>query len=133
MLSAFILENLAKGGLIRTGQVQVSTGLEPDTQLPNALKTHGLPTLISSIEVAVDEAEEELLHRLARASIWRGRYPVAARYEAMHPPVTVASGKTYSATWFGEHDVDRIEALIDKVRVHVGAVRNQFGARDAAP
>jgi hypothetical protein len=133
MLFSFAIENLCKGALIRDGQVDVSSGAIINSGLPKELKSHNVRSLIRAVGLTCDDADQELLSRMSRAATWRGRYPAAAKYaDAIHT-LRLDNGKEYSAAWFGESDIDRIESLVGRVRSHLGAERSFTVARDAGP
>jgi hypothetical protein len=133
MLMAFVVENLCKGALIRNGLVDISPEQLAQSGLPSAIKTHRLRTLIKAVEMPTDDNEQELLSRMTRCSLWRGRYPVNVKYnEAIHS-LMVDDGKKYSASWFGEKDIERMDALVAKLRSHVGAERSFTVSLDATP
>lgn len=133
MLFAFVVENLCKGSLIRDGHVDTSPWTLGDSRLPKELNTHDLRRLVRKVGFTLDELEEELLARLTRAAVWRGRYPVAARYDEAIHTVCFDDGRKYSAAWFGENDVARVESLVSRLREHLRTNRSFTVARDAAP
>lgn len=133
MLYAYVAENLLKGALVRGGRVDLSTAENPVPTLPSDLKEHRLRTLALKAEFECDDRELELLARMQRASVWRGRYPVAARYDENTHSVQLDGRKRQSLAWFAEKDVERMVILIERLRVHVNAVRSYTVARDAAP
>lgn len=133
MLFAFAIENLCKGALIRDRRVDASSWSLPDARLPKELKTHDLRFLARAADFAVDELEEDMLARLTRAGLWRGRYPVAVRYDESIHTVSMTDGRKFNARRFGESDVARVELLVARLRDHLGATRSFTVARDAAP
>ena len=133
MLMAFVVENLCKGALIRNGLVDISPEQLAQSGLPSAIKTHRLRTLIKAVEMPTDDNEQELLSRMTRCSLWRGRYPVNVKYDEAIHSLMMDDGKKYSAAWFGEKDIERMDALVAKLRSHVGAERSFTVSRDAAP
>ncbi len=133
MLMGFAVENLCKGALIRDGVVDISTEQLAQKGLPAAIKTHRLRTLIKAVGMPTDDKEQELLSRMARCSEWRGRYPVNVKYDEAIHSLLVDTGNKYSAAWFGANDIERMDALVAKLRLHVGAERSFTVARDAAP
>jgi hypothetical protein len=133
MLMAFVVENLCKGALIRDGAVDISTERLAEEGLPKAVTTHNLRALVRAIKMPTDDKEQELLTRMTRSSRWRGRYPVPVSYEEAIHSLVVDDGKKYSASWFGANDLERMEALVVKIRLHVGAERSFTVSRDAGP
>ncbi len=133
MLYAYVIENLCKGALIRDRRIDLSTTELPTPKLPPLLKGHGLRKLAGQVGMKCDDLEQELLARMERAAVWRGRYPAAIRYDESNDTVRLDSGKKHSTSWFAEKDIQRIETLIGRLRQHVEATRSFTVARDAAP
>jgi hypothetical protein len=133
MLMAFAVENLCKGALIRNGLLDISTERLARKGLPRAITTHNLRVLVRAVEMPTDDREQELLSRMTRSSRWRGRYPVPVKYEDAIHSLVVDDGNKYPAAWFGASDIERMDALVAKLRMHVGAERSYTGARDATP
>jgi len=89
--------------------------------LPKRIKDHDLPRFVTNTGLSpIDIAEEELLERLKRAVVWFGRYPVPTRYQN-RDRTRLKDGKIYSTSWRGGADPPRINALIKRLREHLGA------------
>jgi hypothetical protein len=133
MLLAFVVENLCKGSLIRDGAVDVSVPSLVSGGIPGTLKTHKLRDLVRAVGLDATDGEQELLARMTRASVWRGRYPAPVRYDDSIHTLWLDTGAKHAAAWYGEKDIERIEAFIARLRAHLGIKRSYTVARDAAP
>lgn len=133
MLFAYVVENLCKGALIRDGRVNVSRGTVAAAGLPKELKTHNLRKLVRAIGMENSDLDQELLARMTRAAVWRGRYPAPVKYDETIHTLRLDNGNKHSAAWFGANDLERIESLVARIRGHLRADRSFTVARDAAP
>jgi hypothetical protein len=133
MLYGYVVEGVCKGAMARGGQVDVTPATVASTGIPKELKTHSLRQLLRVVGLDCDSSEQELVQRMTRAVVWRGRYPAAVKYKESIHTLVLDDGKRHSATWFGANDVPRMEALITRLRLHVGIARSLTVARDAAP
>ncbi|MDP9203139.1 MAG: hypothetical protein M3P26_14580 [Gemmatimonadota bacterium] len=131
MLSGFVIENLCKGALIPTMAFEERHEVETLAKLPKSFQTHKLRTLVRRCELTVSPKEEELLHRLTRAVLWNGRYPIAVAFSDDMDRVTLDDGKHYSGSWLGASDSERSEALIGRLREHLGVPTTYRVIRDA--
>ncbi|MCP5057731.1 MAG: hypothetical protein GY937_13545 [bacterium] len=75
MLVAFALENLLKGLIVRSDRRRARQ-MTWKGKLGKLVGTHELVRLAGQANVALEGAEEDLLHRLTAAGVWVGRYPV---------------------------------------------------------
>lgn len=133
MLYAYVVENLCKGALIRDGLVDASGDAVIKNGLPKELHNHDLRYLVGAVGMTTSDLEQELLTRMTRASVWRGRYPAPVKYKVDLHVLRLDNGERHSASWFGATDLERIEALVARIREHIGAGRSYTVARDAAP
>jgi hypothetical protein len=133
MLLAYVVENLCKGRLIRDGLVDVSYDTLVHGGIPQVMKTHKLRDLVRAVGLDTTEEEQELLSRMTRASMWRGRYPAPVKYDDAIHTLSLDTGTKHSAAWYGADDLARIEAFVARVRDNLGIKRSYTVARDAAP
>ena len=68
--------------------------------------------LAKLVELSYSDREDDLLRRLTRSAIWFGRYPVPLSYSDMSGREPFADGNEYTVSWFGESDVERLNAFI---------------------
>lgn len=133
MLSAYVVEDLCKGAMVRDGRVDLTPAFVARDGIPKDLKGHQLRLLVRRVEMSATLEEQELLIRMTRAAVWRGRYPAAVKYSESVHTLRLNDGEKHSATWFAANDVARMDALIEKLRDHLGVERSFTVARDAAP
>lgn len=120
MLMSFCVENLLKAALIQADNLQykrdfkacVESGMKSGKCFPSELKTHNLFDLSVKVQLPLQEGEEDLLRRLSRCAEWAGRYPSPLRYEEMSGAEKFSDGESYSLSWFGGHDVERLNDFI---------------------
>ncbi len=120
MLVAYALENLFKAMLIwehpDTFQNQVlSTG----GKLPVLAKDHDLIRLAKEAHFAIDVGDEDLLTRLHWNSVWAGRYPVPVECGGLMNVKVYSDGRGYLIAYFSPNDIDRLNALVQRVKTHV--------------
>ncbi|MDQ5870767.1 MAG: hypothetical protein M3547_00990 [Acidobacteriota bacterium] len=141
MLVGFAVENLLKGALVfsyvPTNGVMYFRTYSPlygeisQGDLPGLLKNHDLPALAQRLELELSPEEEDLLHRLTRATEWYGRYPVPVRYEELEGTRRFGDGKRYSVSYSAGDDVERVKRLIQSLEKKLGRTRRKVaGATD---
>jgi hypothetical protein len=133
MLVSYVVEDLCKGAMVRDRRIKLIPALIARDGLPKELKTHQLRQLVRAVELQCSDEEQELMSRMTRAAVWRGRYPAAVKYSESIHTLVLDGGKKHSAAWFSIKDVERMEGLVATVREHIGAERSFSVARDAAP
>jgi hypothetical protein len=116
MLVAFTVENLLKARLIQKCYHKFRDEFESYGRLPPLLKTHDLFPLAKEAGLSIGTEEEDLLRRLTRAAIWAGRYPLPIEFGDLAGSEEFSDGKTWSVSYFGGNDIDRLKKLIDKIR-----------------
>ena len=113
LLTGLAAENLAKAVIV-AGRDAVVT----DDRLADDLKTHWLLDLIRRAGVVLSEEDSHLVERLEAHVTWAGRYPIPAKLDdflpRQHP-----SGGFGSLAHFVSSDPDRVEALIEQLRLAV--------------
>ena len=79
--------------------------------------------------IIIDVAEEELLLRLGRNSIWAARYPVPIGPGALAAMKKFSNGKYYLTAYLGPKDVGRVHDFVDRLRgiviQEVGVLHNK--------
>jgi hypothetical protein len=144
MLIGFAVENLLKGALVfshvPTNGVMYFRTYSPlygeisQGDLPALLKNHDLVELALRLELELTPEEEDLLHRLTRATEWYGRYPVPVRYEELEGSRRFADGNRYNIRYSAGDDVERAKRLITSLEQKLGrARRGQTGGDNEAP
>jgi len=101
MLSAYLLENLFKGAIIKEkkwGNEKFEKGL------PEEIKTHNLIDLARNIGVSLSDRSEDLLMRLSEYAIWAGRYPAPIKYGHLRPR-NLDSGVTNTILYWRGTDI----------------------------
>ncbi len=76
MLAAYAAENLCKGVLVARLTPSEKTKISEKGRLPNRLLKPDLSDLLRHIGFELSRAETDLANRLARFSVWSGRYPI---------------------------------------------------------
>jgi hypothetical protein len=118
LLSAYTFENLLKAIIVHRSAWPDSI---VERNIPHELKNHILLSLASSASISLTIEEQELLERLTEFAIWRGRYPVPTRIEAIQPKklrsgiVTTAGSMRGSDMREVEQFCNRLIAMLDKV------------------
>ena len=67
----------------------------------------------------VDIKEEDILTRLSRQSKWKSRYPVPVELHDILNVIQYSDGKPYFTDYYAPGDLDRLNAIAQKVRSHV--------------
>lgn len=114
LLVAYALENYFKALLIHRNKESLKNRLL--SALPDYLKKHDLIELARDIQLELDIAEEELLLRLGRNSIWAARYPVPTGPGALVAMARYFDGKHYLIAYLGPNDVSRVHNFIERLR-----------------
>jgi hypothetical protein len=122
MLCAFAIENLLKGQIIRTNQVEICALIEGGSALPKFLKGHDLYKL--TLDAGFPELakyDEGLLRRLSRCSVWYGRYPIPITPAALK---RTQSSTNYdfdlSLTQYTSFDREEIQRIVQELTIPVG-------------
>jgi hypothetical protein len=119
LLVAYAVENLFKGLLVHRHREELRNWLL--TSLPRYLNEHDLLKLAESVGFSTVVADQDLLTRLSRNSIWAARYPVAARPDGVRAVQKFSDGRFYLTAYFAPNDVHRLHELLDRIRAFVVA------------
>jgi hypothetical protein len=113
LLIAYALENYFKALLIYRNKDSLRNRFF--RPLPDYLKKHDLIELARDVNLAIDLAEEELLLRLGRNSIWSARYPVPDGPGALAMK-KFSDGTYYLTDYLGPNDLSRVRGFVDRLR-----------------
>ena len=124
MLVAYALENLFKVVMIQQDKKEHGDHISVKRQerLLNRIKGHDLVALAEAAQLTINVSEEDLLVRLSQNSIWAGRYPVPVDWDKLKNVKVYSDGKSYLTACFYPHDVDRLNALVRRVKTRVTKV-----------
>jgi hypothetical protein len=109
MLRSYAAENFCKGCLAAQLPQWERERLQRVGKLPNSLEGHTLETFIKKIRMPILADDKDLLHRMTLSAIWRGRYPVADKYQ------------NNDGKFFGANDIPRIKDFLQRLRQYVNA------------
>ncbi|MFL6264059.1 MAG: hypothetical protein ACJ76Y_30610 [Thermoanaerobaculia bacterium] len=115
MLTAYAIENLCKGLLVRKSKDQVWDLAAKKGSVPKELLSHDLLTLLNNVNFPLRPEDEELAFRLKRSAVWSARYPVPTK--ASHPTVKLKlpSGEEVVPRWHQESDLQSVKELFSRV------------------
>lgn len=119
VLVAYALENLFKAVIIQQQEKKVREQVLNTRRLPKVIEGHDLVALAQAVGLAINVSEEDLLTRLSWNSIWAGRYPVPVDCGGLRNVKVYSDGKAYLTAYFSPNDVERLNALIERVKTHV--------------
>jgi hypothetical protein len=119
LLVAYAVENFFKGLLVHRHRDELRGRLLPS--LPKYLNEHDLITLAKRVGFTTALADQDLLTRLSRNSIWAGRYPVPTGPDGSRALKQYMDGRVYLIAVFYPNDVDRLHELLDRLRAYVVA------------
>jgi hypothetical protein len=115
MLISFAVENLLKAMIVREKRSEIVDELLRG-RLPKILKSHDLITLSQLAQFPIkNELQEDLLRRLSRSAVWRGRYPIPLDYRSGRS-VRFLDGKKYNISLDREIDLELIKELIKDIK-----------------
>ncbi len=117
LLIAYSLENFLKVLLIHQNQKTLKGRLLQ--KLPACLLSHDLIDLSSKAKFNISIAEEELLCRLSRFSIWKARYPIPLYSDALANMKILSDEKAYFTDYYKPQDINTIHNIIDRLRKYV--------------
>jgi hypothetical protein len=120
MLVAYALENLFKALIIREHRDDIQDQvLRTGGKLPGIAKDHDLIRLAKAAHLIIDVGDEDVLTRLHWNSVWAGRYPLPVDCGGLRNVKVYSDGKGYLVACFYPNDIDRLNALVQRVKTHV--------------
>lgn len=120
MLVAYALENLFKALIIREHQDDIQDQvLRTGGKLPEIANNHDLIRLAKAAHFIIDVGDEDMLTRLHWNSVWAGRYPLPVDCGGLKNVKVYSDGKGYLTACFYSNDIDRLNALVQRVKTHV--------------
>jgi len=122
ILVSYALENLFKALIIRRRRDEISSQFLQTGRLPRLIKAHNLVKLSKEANIKVDIGEEDILTRLSRQSRWKSRYPVPVELNDIQNVIQYSDGKPYFTDYYALGDIDRVNAIVQKVRSHIAEV-----------
>jgi hypothetical protein len=122
ILVSYALENLFKALIIKRRRDEISSQFGQTGKLPRLIKTHNLVKLSKEANIKVDIGEEDILTRLSRQSEWKSRYPAPVELTGIQNVIQYSDGKLYFTDYYAPGDIDRLNAIVQKVRSHIAEV-----------
>ena len=119
ILVSYALENLFKALIIKRQKDEISTQFLQTGRLPRLIRAHNLVKLSKEANIKMDVGEEDILTRLSRQSRWKSRYPVPVELNDMQNVIQYSDGKPYFIDYYAPGDIDRLNAIVQKVRNHI--------------
>ncbi len=114
MLVGFVLENLFKARFIEKNRTALRESITRSGALPKILKRHDLRELAEMGEIELDHDTENLLDRVTKHSVWRGRYHFPLDFETFYH-LTPENDIPSSGIGYASDEVDRITRTIKSV------------------
>jgi hypothetical protein len=115
MLTAYALENLCKGLLIKKKLSTIQSGTAESGELPRDVIHHNLSELLRRIGFDAKPEDAELAFRLERSAVWSARYPVPTRAEHRTVHMRTTEGEEIVPTWHKEDDVKTVKSFASRV------------------
>ena len=119
ILVSYALENLFKAIIIQCQSDEIRSQFAQTGRLPSLIKGHDLVRLSKKANVKININEEDVLARLSRQSKWKSRYPVPVELSDMRNIQKYSDGRGYFADYFKPDDIDKLNAIIDRVKDHL--------------
>ena len=115
MLMSFAVENLLKAAIVRDKGLCFKRKFEESQRFPDKLKEHDLVKLAKMAKLRFNIKEEDLLRRLSRNAIWKGRYPVPLDYRELTGREQFSDGKEYGVSHYTSCDIQMVKLLMEKI------------------
>ncbi len=123
ILISYALENLLKALIIRDRSDEIRSQFAQTGRLPSLIKEHDLVRLSKKSNIKLDITEEDILMRLSRQSKWKSRYPVPVELSDMMNILKYSDGKAYFADYYKPDDLGLLDAIVKRVKDHLGVVK----------
>lgn len=114
MLAGFVFENLFKAHLIEKNRTSLRESITRSGKIPKMLRTHDLRKLSEMCEIELDQDTKNLLDRITKHSVWRGRYHFPLDFETFYH-LTPENDIPSSGIVYASDDVDRVEKTIKSI------------------
>jgi len=124
ILVSYALENLFKALIVGERSDEIRSQFIQTGRLPRLINEHNLMKLSKEANMRVDIKEEDILTRLSRQSKWKSRYPVPVELHDIRNVIQYSDGKPYFTDYYAPGDLDRLNALVHRVKNHVTKVLN---------
>lgn len=112
VLVGYAIENLAQAIIVRRDSAAIRKTVELDRGVPKCLKGHGLFGFVKRSRFPMQDHYEDLLRRLARHSIWEGRYLVPLTFQRASYGEIFDDGKEYHVAYTRETDAKNAKSLV---------------------
>ncbi len=119
MLIGFALENLFKAYFIRKNRDSINQSIKGSGKIPKVIKKHDLRKLAELCEISLTDDMANLLDRITKHSIWRGRYHFPLDFETFYhlsPKNDIPS----SGIGYRSDDVQVIMATVESIAESLG-------------
>jgi hypothetical protein len=125
ILVSYALENLFKALIVGERSDEIRSQFFQKRRLPRLINEHNLVKLSKEANMKVDIKEEDILIRLSRQSKWKSRYPVPVELHDIRNVFQYSDGKPYFTDYYAPEDLDRLNAIVQKVKSHVADYMNE--------
>lgn len=128
MLSGFALENLFKAYFIRKNRDSTNQSIKESGEIPGVIKNHDLRKLAQLCEMSLTDEMANLLDRITKHSIWRGRYHFPLDFETFYhlsPKNDIPS----SGIGYSSDDVEVITTTVQSIAESLGFDLKRRSAR----
>jgi hypothetical protein len=115
MLTAYAVENLCKGLLIKKNLSTMQSAADLKGSLPRDVISHNLLVLLRRIGFDLNPEDSELAFRLERSAVWSARYPVPIGAEHRTLQMRTAEGEEVVPTWHKKDDVEVVKNFVTRV------------------
>lgn len=119
MLIGFVLENLFKACLVQNNKESFRNEVLKSGKLPSELLSHDLKKLAQSCDIPVENDVGPKLDRIAKFSVWRGRYHFPLTFEAFYH-ITPQNDSPSSGISFSQSDVQEISSFVESLSDSLG-------------
>ena len=124
MLCGFAIENLLKALIVLIRHDSIEKEIDSAPIFPDMLATHQLSILVKDAGLEAEmNVHIDLLERLTRAAIWRGRYPCPIRAEQweMPDPFGMAGRGWVPMNSYNSKDPDDVMGIVNTIVAKMNA------------
>ena len=119
MLTGFALENLFKAYFIKKNKDSINQSIKESGEMPEAIKKHDLRKLAQLCEIKLTDEIGNLLDRITKHSIWRGRYHFPLDFETFYH-LTPKNNIPSSGIGYSSNDVKVITTTVESIAESLG-------------